>query len=185
MQRSFAHASICRLYNGPMDTSSHKLPRVPDTAHSPQRDWLLWGVLGTAILMLVAALIPLILASRMSHRHHTYLLDLSGSLVYAQDHGSLSATRDGEPLRVTSSQVSRLYEELADAGMGHPCSEEPAGGTCLTFGDGSSLSLWAVPITEGGRAYDEGVAVRYVRADGWAFCYDTDQARYDDLVGTW
>jgi len=151
----------------------------------PKRDWLLWGTLGIATLMLLGALVPLFSATRMSRRHHAYLLDLSSSLVYAQQHGTLSATRDGERIEVSSAQASRLYEMLADMGMGHPREDEPVDGVCLTFGDGSSLALWPVAITEAGGSADEGVAVCYVNADGKPFCYDTDLARFDDLVGNW
>ena len=50
------------------------------------------------------------------------------------------------------------------------------GGISYAFGDGSTIELWKVNID--GKSENPGTLIRFTRADGSVFCYDTDQIEF-------
>ena len=149
----------------------------------PRRDWSFWAAVACAALMLVAVAVPLAQSMVLMHRYHGFVQDLSSSAAYGRNHGMEELVVGGEPREVSADQVSRLVQTLSHVGMGRPSDLVPdTPGATIGFGDGSSLSLWPVTIDEASRESDEGLLVRYVRADGTVFSYDTDRLSYQDAL---
>lgn len=147
-----------------------------------RRDYLFWGLVVGVVALSVALVVPLGWSGHLLYSHHGFVRDLSASAAYGRQHRSTTVEVDGETRDANYDQVSRLVETIVALGMGKPSDAAPdEPGVTVSFGDGSSLSLWRVEITDAGRVSDEGVLVRYVRADGNVYAYDTDLLTYDDV----
>lgn len=148
-----------------------------------RRDLLLWALVAGAIVLLAAMVIPLALSGRLMYRYQGFVDDLTTSASYGRRHGSITLEVDGEKREVSSYQAGKLVEVITSFGMGRPSDAEPAGnGIALSFGDGSTLRVWPVEITEKARLRDEGVLVHYTRPDGTVFAYDTDKLSYEEAL---
>lgn len=159
------------------------------TADTPKRrrlDGLLAIAVTGAISLLIAVAIPLGCALSLSASHHRFIQDLSDSLLYAREHGTLELVVDGEMRPGQLDQAEWLYKLISDTGMGSPLSEVPDGepdeSLTLSFGDGSTLSILPTTVRESDGTQAEGTIVSYVRADGHTFAYDTDQLAYRDIA---
>lgn len=148
-----------------------------------RRDFLLWGLIVGVALLAGALAVPLTQSGRILHAHHDFVQDLTDSALYGRRHGTTTVEVDGQPRETSYDKVSRLIATISSLGMGRPSDHVPdEPGVRVEFGDGSSLSLWQVQITDPGRTADEGVLIRYVRADGDVFSYDTDRLSYEDVL---
>lgn len=132
---------------------------------------LLPHIVGVIVLSAILV-IPLFNMARTMYRFQAFKQDLAESMSLAEHQGILSR-----------SDADRFFSLIVDAGMGKPQSTVPAaGGTRCEFGDGSALELW--PIDIDGNPENPGTLIRYTRADGDAFCYDTDRIDYQLAVDT-
>ncbi len=148
-----------------------------------RRDFLFWGLVVGVVALSVALVVPLVQSGRLLYAHHGFVRDLSASAAYGRQHRSTTVEVDGETRDASYDQVSRLVETIVALGMGKPSDAVPDGpGVTVSFGDGSALELFAVGIAEAGRSSDEGVLVRFTRADGAVFSYDTDRLSYADVL---
>lgn len=143
---------------------------------------LVIAVLGAASL-LIAAAIPVGCAVSLMGSYHRFVQDLGDSLQYARDNGTLELTLEGETHQAQMDQVEWLYQVISDAGMGAPLSQEPEGEPLsFSFGDGCALRVYPTKIDEPDGTQVDGAIISYLRADGSAFSYDTDQLAYSDVV---
>ena len=150
-----------------------------------RRDMLIFIVATGAISLLIAAGIPIGCAANLMAKYHTFVQDLGESLQYAREHETLELTIDGQKQEATLEQADRIYERLADAGMGSPLSEAPDSdqSIVLAFGDENYLQLFPTTIEEPDGSKVEGLVVCFQRRDGRVFAYDTDQLSYQKLLG--
>ncbi|MCR4871024.1 MAG: hypothetical protein K5859_06990 [Atopobiaceae bacterium] len=132
---------------------------------------LLPHIVGVIVLS-ATLVIPMANMGRMMYRFQTFKQDLAESMSFAEHQGILSR-----------SDADRFFSLIVDAGMGKPQSTVPeAGGARCEFGDGSTLELWPVDID--GNPENPGTLIRYTRADGDVFCYDTDRIDYQLAMDT-
>jgi hypothetical protein len=148
-----------------------------------RRDWTLVAFVAIAVVVALFAVLPAAFSLRLSSRYQTYVQDLTQSVRFGEKNNSAEIICDGERQVVLKAQLSDAYRLVIDAGMGRPRDEAPEdGGTTIYFGDGSTLELWPVEITERSRESDTGTLLRYVGADGRVFSYDTDHLQYEDVL---
>jgi hypothetical protein len=130
------------------------------------RDHSLVPYIVGALALSVVLLVPLINMVRATYRFQQFKQDLAESMTFAEEHGTL-----------TPSDGDRFYKLIVNAGMGKPQHEVPNGGSIsYQFGDGSTIELWKVNID--GKPENPGTLIRFTRADGSVFCYDTDQIEF-------
>ena len=165
-----------------MSMSWHERARLGPKGAS-KRDWMLVAFVAIAVVVVLFAVLPAAFSLRLSSRHQAYVQNLTQSVRFGEKNNSAELVCDGERQAVSKRQLSDAYRLVVDAGMGRPRSEVPEdGGTTIYFGDGSTLELWPVEITERSRESDTGTLLRYVGADGNVFSYDTDQLQYEDVL---
>ena len=145
-------------------------------------DWQMCVIVVGVVALFLALLIPFAKTVTLMLDYNSFLMDVTQSATYARDHDACTITFDGASEDVLYDGISRALDHIADVGMGSPNDTEPEGGVVIDFGDGSTLSLSEVPIDSATRENDTGVLVRYVRADGSAFAYDSDRLSYDALL---
>lgn len=134
------------------------------------------------VLVAAACIGLLVFAARYQLRYRRFVNEFAAS-VQASNKVSLRLTWQGEELPVTHDQASRLCRLITSAGAGKVQRTAPEGdGCCLVFGDGSSLTLWAVDIPEETAAKPTGTFIRYVGADGAVYQYDTDQLQFKEAA---
>ena len=137
-----------------------------------KRDRSLLPHIIVVIVLSAILVIPFFNMGRAMYRYQTFKQDLAESMAFAEHRGIIS-----------QSDADRFFTMIVDAGMGKPQSMVPeAGGMRCEFGDGSTLELWPVDID--GNPENPGTLIRYTRADGDAFCYDTDRIDYQLAVDT-
>lgn len=148
-----------------------------------KRDWRLWASIGGVVLLALLLALPLWYSMRILYQFHVFAQDLAGSFVYGEERGTLTLCVDGAERAVDREQAGKLYGLIVDTGMGHPRDRIPAeDGIALSFGEGCTLQIWPTEIRERGRQNDTGVLIRYTRADGSVFAYDTDRLQYKSIV---
>ena len=131
-----------------------------------RRDRSLVPYIVGAVVLSVALLIPIVNMARMTYRFQQFKQDLAESMTFAEEHGTLPP-----------SNGDRFYKLVVNAGMGKPQNEVPnGGGISYAFGDGSTIELWKVNID--GKSESPGTLIRFTRADGSVFCYDTDKIEF-------
>ena len=131
-----------------------------------RRDRSLVPYIVGAVALSVVLLVPLINMVRATYRFQQFKQDLAESMTFAEEHGTL-----------TPSDGDRFYKLVVNAGMGKPQNEVPnGGGISYAFGDGSTIELWKVNID--GKSESPGTLIRFTRADGSVFCYDTDKIEF-------
>lgn len=136
-----------------------------------------------AVALIVALAVPLVLSCGLIFRFQNYKQDLATSFSYGEEHDSMFVTLGDERTLVSDDRAKRLFSVIVDTGMGKPADVLPdEGGLLIEFGDGSTLEIWSVEITEGGRVSDTGVLISYRRSDGQTFSYDTDYLQYEDVL---
>ena len=123
------------------------------------------------VIVLAAALaIPFAYMGRLMYRYQGFKQDLATSVAYAENHGLLP---EGD--------ATRFYSLIIDAGMGKPSAGIYEGQPArFEFGDGSFVELWEVAID--GNPENPGTLIRYTRADGDIFAYDTDKVECQVLL---
>ena len=153
--------------------------RIPQQHAKPQRLSPGAVILPAFALLVAAACIGLLIfAARYQLRYRRFVNEFSAS-VQTSNKISLRLTWQGEELPVTHDQASRLCRLITSAGAGKVQRNAPEGDGCrLTFGDGASLTLWAVDIPEETAAKSTGTFICYVGADGAVYQYDTDQLQF-------
>ena len=158
-------------------------PTVEKRAQSWFRshDWQLWAIIAATGALFLILLVPLIGTLHFMNSYHDFVHDLSESAMYGREHGSTTITLDGEKQKISFDGVSDVIGNISDAGMGRPTKTEPDGGVIISFGDGTSLTLSEVAIETESRLSDTGVLVRYTRADGSVYAYDSDRLGYEAL----
>ena len=144
-------------------------------------DWQLWAIIAATVVLVLALLIPLVGTLRFMNGYHDFIRELNESALYGREHGSTAITLDGTKQKPNFDGVSDVIGNISDAGVGKPSYAEPEGGILIDFGDGTTLSLSPVAITTESRQSDTGVLVRYTRADGSVYAYDTDRMGYEAL----
>lgn len=165
-----------------MSVSWHERAKLGPHGAS-RRDWTLVAFVAIAVVVALFAVLPAAFSLRLSSRYQTYVQDLTQSVRFGEKNNSAELMCDGERQVVSKAQLSDAYRLVIDAGMGQPRDEAPEdGGTTIYFGDGSTLELWPVEITERSRESDTGTLLRYVGADGRVFSYDTDHLQYEDVL---
>ena len=144
-------------------------------------DWQLGVIIAIVVTLFLAFLIPLISTLSFMNNYHDFVRDVSASALYGREHGTTVITLDGQKQKVSFDGVSQVIGNISDAGVGRPSDDKPLGGVVITFGDGTSLSISPTSIvTESDKTVD-GVLVRYKRADGSVYAYDTDRMTYEAL----
>lgn len=142
--------------------------------HERSCDCSLAPHIAAVILLFVMLVTPMACLGRMMHRYQSFKQDLAESMASAEHRGILS--RD---------EADRFFTLIVDAGMGKPQDAVPdGGGVRYEFDDGSTLELWPVDID--GDPGNPGTLIRYTRADGDVFTYDTDRIDYQralDMLG--
>ena len=124
----------------------------------------------------------LVFAARYQLRYRRFVNEFAAS-VQASNKFSLHLIWQGEDLPVTRDQASRLCLLITSAGAGKVQRSAPAGDGCrLDFGDGASLTLWAVDIPEETAAKSTGTFIRYVGTDGAVYQYDTDRLQFHEAA---
>ena len=147
-----------------------RIQRAASTDSKRDRS-LLPHIVGVIVLSAILV-IPLFNMARMMYRYQAFKQDLAESMSFAEHRGILSR-----------SDADRFFSLIVDAGMGKPQNTVPeAGEARCEFGDGSTLELWPVDID--GNPENPGTLIRYTRADGDVFCYDTDRIDYQLAVDT-
>lgn len=144
-------------------------------------DWQLWAIIAATVVLVLALLIPLVGTLRFMNGYHDFMRELNESALYGREHGSTTITLDGTKQKPNFDGVSDAIGNISDASVGRPNDAEPNGGILIAFGDGTTLSLSPVAITTENRLSDMGVLVRYTRADGSVYAYDTDRMSYEAL----
>jgi hypothetical protein len=135
-----------------------------------KRDRSLVPHIALVILLALALMAPIAHACSLMYRYQGFKQDLAASLTYAENHNVIPEGR-----------AARFYALIVDAGMGKPAKTFPAdGGTLVECGDGSSIELWEVAID--GDPDNPGALIRYTRADGSVFAYDTDKVECGVLL---
>lgn len=123
----------------------------------------------------------LVFAARYQLRYRRFANEFATS-VQASNKLTLHLTWQGEALPITPDQASRLCRRITAAGAGKVQRAAPEGDGChLDFGDGASLTLWAVDIPEKTAANPTGTFIRYVGADGAVYQYNTDQLQFHEV----
>lgn len=134
------------------------------------------------VLVAAACIGLLVFAARYQLRYRQFVNEFAAS-VQASNKFSLRLTWQGEELPVTRDQASRLCRLIASAGAGKVQKNAPVEDGCsLAFGDGASLTLWAVDIPEETAANPVGTFIRYVGAGGAVYQYDTDQLQFHEVA---
>lgn len=144
-------------------------------------DWQLGLIIAATVVMFLILLVPLIGTLGFMNSYHEFIRDVSESARYGREHGSSTIALDGELQKIDFDGISDVIGNLTDAGMGRPSDAKPEGGIVISFGDGTSLSLNEVPIETESRLSDAGVLVRYTRADGSVYAYDSDRLGFEAL----
>lgn len=144
-------------------------------------DWQLGLIIAATATLFLVLLVPLIGTLSFMNSYHEFIQDVSESARYGREHGTTTITLDGEPQKVSFDGVSEVIGNLTDAGMGRPTKAQADGGILIGFGDGTSLSLSRISIDTTSRLSDTGVLVRYTRADGSVYAYDSDRLGYEAL----
>lgn len=144
-------------------------------------DWQLGLIIAATATLFLVLLVPLISTLSFMNSYHEFIQSVSESARYGREHGTTTITRDGDAQKISFDGVSDVIGNLTDAGMGKPSKAEPDGGIAISFGDGTSLSLSPVAIETTSRLSDTGVLVRYTRADGSVYAYDSDRLGYEAL----
>ena len=125
-----------------------------------------------AVALSIALLVPLVNMVRMTYRFQEFKQDLAESMAFAEEQGTLE-----------HDDADRFFKLIVSAGMGKPQKTLPDDdGARYEFGDGSILELWEVDID--GNPENPGTLIRFTRADGNVFCYDTDQIDFRSAVDT-
>lgn len=134
------------------------------------RDLSLFPHVALVIMIAAAIIAPMCYMGRMMYRYLCFKQDLAQSTTYAERLGVLS-----------KEQGSRFFTLVVDAGMGKPQADVPNERPArFEFGDGSAIELWQVAID--GHEDRPGTLIRYTRADGDVFAYDTDGIDYQIAV---
>ena len=158
-------------------------PQVKKGARRSKRDWQFWAMVAGAVVCLMLLAVPLVLAGRMTYRFQGFKQDLAQSFASGERKGTVTLTSAEGTRQVTDAQCHAFFSTIERAGMGKPTEVVPTSqGLTLEFGDGSTLDLWEVEIVGAGGADGTGVLVRYQRADGEVYAYDTDQMQLDDCI---
>ena len=124
------------------------------------------------VIIATVLIVPFAYMGRMMYRYQEFKQDLAESMAYAEMHGTLSGD-----------DADRFFSLIVDAGMGKPQNTVPGvEGVRYEFGDSSTLELWSVDID--GDPENPGTLLRYTRADGDVFCYDTDKIDYHLAIDT-
>lgn len=124
----------------------------------------------------------LVFAARYQLRYRRFVNEFAAS-VQASNKISLRVIWQGADVPITRDQASRLCRLITSAGAGKVQRSAPEGDGCrLDFGDGASLTLWAVDIPEESAANPTGTFIRYVSADGAAYQYDTDKLQFHEAA---
>ena len=144
--------------------------------------------LGAVLLPIFAASVAalciglLVFAARYQLQYRRFINEFAAS-VQASNKLSLQLIWQGDALPITHDQASRLCRLITAAGAGKVQRSAPGGDGCrLTFGDGASLTLWAVDISEKTAVNPTGTFIRYVNADGAVYQYDTDGLQFHEAA---
>lgn len=117
---------------------------------------------------------------QLRYRHFTMIFRQFGR----SNKMSLRMTWQDEDVPITTDQASRLCRRITTAGAGKVQKDVPDGDECqLVFGDGASLTMWQVDISEKNAASPTGTFIRYADADGRIYQYDTDQLLFTEIAG--
>ncbi len=135
-----------------------------------------------AVLVAAACIGALVFAARYQLRYRRFVNAYAAS-VQASNKLTLRLTWQGADMPVTHDQASRLCRLITAAGAGKVQRTAPEGDGCrMDFGDGASLTLWAVDIPEETAAKPTGTFIRYVSADGAVYQYDTDRLQFKETA---
>ena len=141
-------------------------------ARKPKRDLSLVPHVVLIIVLSVVLIVPIGCMCLTMYRFQCFKQDLAASMAHAEDAGILDRDR-----------ANRFFGTVVDAGMGKPQDAIPTWEPArIEFGDGSTLELWQVAID--GDSDTPGTFIRYTRADGDVFAYDTDRLDFQLLVDT-
>ena len=147
-----------------------------------RRDGMLLVWICLAVILLIALAAPVAWGVHLQLQYKNFVNDLTDSVLYGKQHGSITVSQSGERSTVTSERASRLYEITLTIGAGKPQKSAPeADGLLLEFGDGSSLFFCPAFIPESGAEDTDGVYFRYTGSNGVEYAYDTPRLSYDVL----
>ena len=156
--------------------------RVPQPARPQRRSPGEIILLAFAVFVAAACIGLLVFAARYQLRYRRFVNEFAAS-VQASNKMSLRVTWQGADVPITRSQASRLCRLITSAGAGKVQRSSPEGDGCrLDFGDGASLTLWAVDIPEETAAKSTGTFIRYVGTDGAVYQYDTDRLQFHEAA---
>lgn len=135
-----------------------------------------------AALAAAACIGLLVFAAHYQLRYRRFVNEFAAS-VQASNKLTLHLTWQGAEVPTTHDRASRLCRLITAAGAGKVQRNAPNGDGCrLDFGDGASLTLWAVDIPEETAAKPTGTFIRYVGADGAVYQYDTDRLQFHEAA---
>lgn len=156
--------------------------RVPQNA-KPQKPSLSAVLLPAFAALIAATCIGLLVFSaRYQLRYRRFVNDFAAS-VQASNKMSLHLTWQDADVPITPDQASRLCRLITAAGAGKVQHTLPDSDGCrMDFGDGASLTLWAVDIPEKTAAKSTGTFIRYVGTDGAVYQYDTDRLQFHEAA---
>lgn len=141
-----------------------------------KRDWK-WPA---ALLVTVALTLPVLAAFAYApyyqRQYWDYVGHLSDSTVYAYRNDGLRVIAGEESLTAEGDAVYALYNAVWAAGKGRPQRKTPqrAPDVKFSFGDGSFLSAWGVPVKNSRLDREDGVLILFTGKGGYSYCYDTD-----------
>lgn len=157
---------------------------VSSKSGGARRDWQLIAIVAVAIALMLGAAAPAASALLLTRSYVAYKEDLQESFLYAEQNGSMTVTVDGRAGQLSSGGATQIHNAIVfDVGMGRPVAKRniPAEGESivLSFGEGSTLSIRPVTVTDEHGEELNGVLLAYERADGSAYAYDSEAVAYE------
>lgn len=150
-----------------------------------RRELVLPIALAAAAALLVMLAVLVVYPVWYQFHYRDFVAAFSDSTTYAYHSDSLHARSEGWSSRVTGENDYHVYALLTDEpGRLRRSVPEEEPGVVLDYGDGATLELWEVELTDVSARQPDGVLWRFVSAEGETWIYDSDAVRYQKLLLT-
>lgn len=115
--------------------------------HRKGRDKLLIVSIMIAAAVMVACIVPIVMAGRFQRNYWDYISRISDATYYAYQEDCLSARMAGEEYGLPKERAYDVFRLIQGAGTGRVQKEAPAGepDARLDYGNGTTLSVWEIP----------------------------------------
>lgn len=115
--------------------------------HRRGRDKLLIVSIIIAAAVMVACIVPIVMAARFQKNYWDYISRISDATYYAYQKDCLTAWMAGEEYGLPKERAYDVFNLIRGAGTGRVQKEIPAGepDALLDYGNGTTLSVWEIP----------------------------------------